>query len=139
MSNNVGPRSKIMEYAALRPGHGTSRTWTRVIYGTLYSFTAVTMPNGERRYSVSKYNSYVGGTSYDCAWDRVHFITVPEQTKTIRILKIVWSGIDDKIYNYYKVVQYPGDISDTITAWIAPGKSSTLLDWSVSEYAEIPF
>ena len=46
--------------------HGTSRRWMRVIRGRLYSFTAVLMPDGERRYFVNRFD----GTDqrFDCEW-----------------------------------------------------------------------
>lgn len=71
-----GPRSEIYEWPAQREGNGSSRLWSREINGTPYSFTAVLMPNGERRYVVSKFNGYVGGPKFACAWDQIHFITI---------------------------------------------------------------
>lgn len=64
------------------------RTWTRIIAGVPYGFTAVIMPGGERRYFVSRYNGYcadalAAGTTdlatvlaFGCAWSPVHTITV---------------------------------------------------------------
>jgi len=34
--------------------HGSSRRWGRTIQGQAYSFTAVLMPSGERRYFATK-------------------------------------------------------------------------------------
>lgn len=66
----MSERSAITEHEGAREGDGTSRTWSRVIQGTLYSFTAVTMPSGERRYFASRFNGYPGGPQFGCAWDR---------------------------------------------------------------------
>lgn len=73
----IGPRSTITEFESLRPGNGTSRSWTRTLNGVLHSFTAVRMPDGERRYFVKAYNGYCDdgtpegrarGMRFDCAW-----------------------------------------------------------------------
>lgn len=59
-------RSEVTEHAPNMPGHGSSRRWTRTIAGKLYSFNAVLMPNGERRYfaRVLKGND----ARFDCNW-----------------------------------------------------------------------
>jgi hypothetical protein len=62
------------------PGHkgnGTSFRYQRVIFGALYSFTFVVMPDGETRYFVTRYNGYVGGPKFACAWTLVKSITTP--------------------------------------------------------------
>lgn len=69
ITGGTGPRSEVREQGAFRGGNGTSRSWSRTIRGTLYGFTAVVMPDGEHRYFVRKFNGYVGGPSWDCAWD----------------------------------------------------------------------
>jgi len=71
---NVGQRSEVRFHEAPKEGHGTYRTWSREIGENRYSFTAVLMPDGERRYSVSRYNG-TSVPSFDSAWTRVHFIT----------------------------------------------------------------
>lgn len=74
---NIGPRSAITTTGPSRPGNGTSQSWAREINGTMHTFTAVTMPDGERRYFVSRFNGYAGGPAFACAWTRTHAITVP--------------------------------------------------------------
>lgn len=69
--------SSYFDDNARNPGNGVSYYYSRVINGTPYAFTFVLMPNGERRHAVSRYNGYVGGPKFACAWDRVKFITVP--------------------------------------------------------------
>lgn len=73
----VGPRSEILIRQPMRPGDGTSRVWTRVLSGKRYSFTAVLMPSGERRYSVSRYDGRPDGRYFSQYWTRLHFVTVP--------------------------------------------------------------
>jgi hypothetical protein len=66
-----GERGTVHTTQPSQPGFGTSRTWSRQIAGTLYSFTVVTMPDGEVRWFASRFNGYVGGPSFACAWDQV--------------------------------------------------------------------
>jgi hypothetical protein len=73
----IGPRSEITATGPSRPGNGTSLSWGRTINGTMHTFTAVSMPDGEKRYFVSRFNGYVGGPAFGCAWTRVHSIIVP--------------------------------------------------------------
>lgn len=49
-------------------GHGDTRRWTRLIDGAWFAFTVVTMPDGEIRWVVTRYNGYVGGPQFGCAW-----------------------------------------------------------------------
>lgn len=81
----IGPRSPIRRYVPTNPTRGTSRTWMRTINGTPHAFVAVSMPDGERRYSVRRYNGYCddgtpegrkSGMRFGCAWSPVHFVTV---------------------------------------------------------------
>lgn len=53
----VGARGTIHESKADRPGNGDSRQWSRNIGDWRYSFTLVNMPNGEVRWSVSRYDT----------------------------------------------------------------------------------
>lgn len=85
-ATSTGERSEIREEGPSRPGNGTSRTWSRTIAGVPYRFTAVTMPDGERRYTVDRYNGYLDdgteegrarGMRWGCAWSPAHWITVP--------------------------------------------------------------
>lgn len=85
-STQTGPRGEITTSSSNKPRFGSTRRWSRTIGGARYSFTAVLMPNGERRYAVSKYNGYGDdgteegraiGMRFGCAWTEVHFITVP--------------------------------------------------------------
>jgi hypothetical protein len=48
----TGARSAIT--ASDQPGNGTFRSWTRTIGGRTYAFTAVLIPDGERRYVARK-------------------------------------------------------------------------------------
>lgn len=70
-AGTTGPRGPIFDNPAQRPGFGTSRSWARVVRGTLYRFVIVNMPNGQVRWFVSRFNGYVGGPEFGCAWDRV--------------------------------------------------------------------
>jgi hypothetical protein len=85
----VGERSDVRVTMPDREGNGAARHWTRVLNGTPYGFTAVTMPNGERRYEVSRYNGYgdrgdvesrMTAMRFGCAWSPFHSITVPAGT-----------------------------------------------------------
>lgn len=79
------PRSEIGTRAPSSPEHGTTRVWDRIIGGAHFAFTAVTMPNGELRYFVKRYNGYgddgtewgvTSGKRFSCAWTLVHSIIV---------------------------------------------------------------
>lgn len=48
--NDTSERSDVIDHPSPKPHHGTSRTWQRTIAGRRYSFNAVLMPSGERRY-----------------------------------------------------------------------------------------
>lgn len=95
-ASNTGARSDVRQFGPFREGHGSSRQWNRVINGTPYSFTAVTMPDGERRYFVNRYNGYGqhkgacrcgseaihaeyirNAMMFGCAWSPAHAIIVP--------------------------------------------------------------
>lgn len=78
---DISPRTPIITTEPAREGHGTCRRWTRTINGRPYAFNLVTMPNGERRYFVSRYNGYLsdanglptpGATAWGCAWSPAH-------------------------------------------------------------------
>lgn len=62
-------------------GRGTSRMWTRVIRGRKYGFTAVTMPDGELRWSVSHFDAPEGTANFGCYWTRLHFITIKPEAR----------------------------------------------------------
>jgi len=47
-------RTRIIDHEPMRDGNGSTRTWARTIAGQRYSFTAVLMPDGERRYFAKK-------------------------------------------------------------------------------------
>lgn len=70
-------RSAIQVHAPLRPGNGTSRHWSRRLAGKLYAFAAIAMPNGERRYTVKRFDGRPGTEGFDAYWTRLHFITIP--------------------------------------------------------------
>lgn len=75
----IGPRSELTsQVPGPRGGADSIVSWTRNIGNKPYSFERITMRNGEVRFSVSRYNGYVGGTAWGCAWDRAHFITIPD-------------------------------------------------------------
>lgn len=74
---SVGPRGAVHVIEAKRLGDGTSRSWTRVLSGKRYSFTAVLMPDGERRYSISRFDGPEGASNFAHYWTQVHFVTVP--------------------------------------------------------------
>jgi hypothetical protein len=77
------PRSEIRHRAEHSTGdvrHGSTRTWRRTLRGVPHAFTAVLMPDGERRYFVSRYNGYCDdgtaegrtfGMRFGCAWSPV--------------------------------------------------------------------
>lgn len=70
------------EWPPNQSGHGTARRWRREIQGTWYTFTAVLMPDGERRYFANRFNGYAGGMNYACAWTPVlEWIFKPEKPK----------------------------------------------------------
>jgi hypothetical protein len=79
------PRSEVISHPAPKQGHGTSRTWQRTIAGKRYSFTAILMPSGERRYAASRLDvpgkpgdfDVDAAARFDCYWHRVGFWTVP--------------------------------------------------------------
>jgi hypothetical protein len=74
----IEARSDVRLTAPTRDGNGWSRTWTRVMYGVLWSFTAVVMPiTGELRYTVSRYTKEINDLPrFGCDWRREHSITV---------------------------------------------------------------
>lgn len=71
----TGERSEVTEHYATRTGNGHSRSWGRTIGGKQYSFTAVLMPNGERRYAASRLDG--PDARFACYWHRVGAWTVP--------------------------------------------------------------
>lgn len=71
------PRSEVRVTPPGLPGNGTSRTWSRVLSGKRYSFCAILMPDGERRYSVQRFDGAPGSEGFGCDWTHLHFITVP--------------------------------------------------------------
>lgn len=70
MTETTG-RGQVHTVAPSTPHHGTARMWRRTIRGTAYQFTVVNMPNGEVRWFVSRFNGYIGGPSFGCAWTPV--------------------------------------------------------------------
>jgi hypothetical protein len=68
MNDTTSARSEVQINAPSREGNGTSHVWSRTIDGQLFSFTLVNMPNGEIRWFVSRFNGYVGGPRWGCAW-----------------------------------------------------------------------
>lgn len=79
------PAREVTVRMSPREGHGTSYVWSRTFNGVPFWFTFVVMPNGERRYWVTRYNGYGDdgtpegraiGRKFGCAWSPVHNITV---------------------------------------------------------------
>lgn len=92
---NTEPRSDIRVREPHRDGWGTSRAWTRVLGGKLYSFHAVTMPDGERRYAVSRWDGggrpgEPGHPNFACDWTPVFSYTVPvyRATQAVRFRRL---------------------------------------------------
>lgn len=80
----TAPRGEVRMSFPSGPGRGMTRRWTRVLRGKLYSFTATTMPNGELRYSASRWRNSGGlpGTpghpAFACEWTNLHAcVTIP--------------------------------------------------------------
>jgi hypothetical protein len=69
------PQRVITTIAPIAPGNGSSRRWTRLIRGRRYSFTAILMPDGERRYSASRLDG--NDARFASAWTRVLWWTFP--------------------------------------------------------------
>jgi hypothetical protein len=81
--NTTGPRSPIRVSPPRQPGNGTTRNWTRTLSGKLYAFFLVTMPDGEIRYEIRRYDGSPEGAKFDCDWTRLHFITIPAPTAPV--------------------------------------------------------
>lgn len=68
-------------YAVPRPPRreGDGITWTARVErdGGVYRVNRVLFPTGARRYHVTKFNGYVGGEKFGCAWDSLGFLEVP--------------------------------------------------------------
>lgn len=91
MNGTTGPRGEVhAEMVAPPPGTGARvvhvRSWSRTLRGVPHVFRAIRMPNGERRYTVRRYNGYGDdgtdrgrelGMRFGCAWSPVAFWTVP--------------------------------------------------------------
>jgi hypothetical protein len=73
----AGTGTRNVQVLRSRPPFGMSRHWQRELGGKLYSFTAVIMPDGERRYVARRFNGYVGGPKFGCAWDQCFSVTIP--------------------------------------------------------------
>jgi len=106
MTQDTGPRSPVIDHEPDRPGNGSTRTWSRVLRGVPHGFTAVTMPDGERRYFASRYNGYgddgtdagrESGMRYGCAWSRVGawIVAAPQPADVARSLPVYASGSPD--------------------------------------------
>lgn len=82
----MSARSDVQDHPALQQGFGTSRTWRRTIAGRQYRFTAVLMPDGERRYSASR----LDGTDarFACSWAHVLFWTAPAPAPALHVRPI---------------------------------------------------
>jgi len=66
----------FVAYPAELPSGAQMTWWRRVINGRLYDFTKIVMSDGETRYVVQRHTGY-SDLRFSCAWEQVHFITVP--------------------------------------------------------------
>lgn len=71
----AGARTHVRAYGPVRESDGRAVMWRRAIAGTVYEFSLVTMPDGERRVFASRFNGYPGGPRFACAWDRAAEMT----------------------------------------------------------------
>ena len=60
-----------------REGNGTTYRVRVERDGVPYWVDRVEFPNGNRRYAASRFNGYVGGEGWGCAWDHLGFVDVP--------------------------------------------------------------
>ena len=77
----AGPRSPVTHHEPAEPGHGSSRHWHRTIGGRDYSFTAVLMPSGQRRYFAVQLEAGADGR-FACYWHPVLSWIIPPATAT---------------------------------------------------------
>lgn len=79
---SIRPRNAMHTRPPLKPGHGRSIVWTRLIFNQFYTFTYVLFEdeNGHvtgERVIVGKYNGYGGGPRFACGWSPYrHFTTI---------------------------------------------------------------
>lgn len=79
-TTHTAPRSPICDDHARpgdehRPTFGASRTWSRVLLGVLWTFAAIAMPDGERRWSVGRYMRDAGDrTKFGCDFRAAAFL-----------------------------------------------------------------
>lgn len=73
---DTSKRSDVINHEPLKLGFGSSRTWQRTINGRRYSFNAVLMPSGERRYFASQLENGADGR-FACYWHPVLSWTFP--------------------------------------------------------------
>lgn len=69
--------ARVVTVLASRDDYATVRQWMRVLGEELCSFSAVIMPDGERRYFASRFNGYGGGPNFACAWTQCLAVTIP--------------------------------------------------------------
>lgn len=77
----MSARSEITAHAPSREGNGSTRRWSRTIGGQDYSFNAVLMPDGERRYFATKRRAGQDGR-FGHAWQPVLGWTFKAQDMT---------------------------------------------------------
>ena len=76
----TAPRSEIVTHLPNQDGNGISLRWTRVIAGVLHSFTKVVMPDGELRFSVSRYTGAPDShVKFGHEWKPTHFLVIKRQ------------------------------------------------------------
>lgn len=128
-------RSAIRVTQPSRPGNGTTRSWTRTLSGKLYGFFLVTMPDGEIRYEIRRYDGSPEGTKFDCDWTRLHFITIPAPVPT--------ESADDQ-YDQCEVCgkTFQAVLAESVTAanqwtvhWATPLSSKTVTQSCGPEHA----
>ena len=110
----TGTRSEVRESAPRREGNGTSRMWQREMRGKLYSFHAVTMPDGERRYHASRWDGpgrpgTPGNPNFAHHWTPVFSYTVP-------VYHVTQSERFPRLWNVHTYREWLGGKFDT--GWI---------------------
>ena len=128
-------RSQVTDHPALREGFGTSRTWQRTIRGKRYSFTAILMPSGERRYAASRLDVPSGlyedtAQQFACYWHRVGFWTVPAPVRIVVTNDLYGRWIGER----GTIVPCPAQFAE----YDQPGTVWAYMDFQAAEHAAHP-
>jgi hypothetical protein len=96
MKMNVGQRSQVKELAPSMPGHGSSLLWHREIGGNTYAFQLATMPDGEKRVAVKRWDGGGLNRGFDAYWTLVHSWTVKPYPRPVSRLtaESLWVCVD---------------------------------------------